>query len=117
MGGLVKYWYLILNLVILLEISRPEFLLLWYLVCIGIPEKELHARTHRSKLQLALLQEVDQSRVRLSSRFTSVSKTASGTLLLEFQDGFTDEVDLLVGADGVRSVSKLGLNTTPRTAF
>ncbi|RDL35181.1 Uncharacterized protein BP5553_07112 [Venustampulla echinocandica] len=70
----------------------------------GVPKTQLHARTHRAKLQQALIDEVDQSRVRLSSRLVSVVKKPSGKLLIEFQDGFKDEVDLVVGADGVRSV-------------
>ncbi|RDW74951.1 hypothetical protein BP6252_06093 [Coleophoma cylindrospora] len=70
----------------------------------GVPENQLHARTHRAKLQLAMLKEVDQNRVRLSSRLIKVDRMPSGKLLIEFQDGFIDEVDLLVGADGIRSV-------------
>ncbi|TVY51379.1 Salicylate hydroxylase [Lachnellula cervina] len=69
-----------------------------------IPKAHLHARTHRAKLQLALLKEVEQSHVRLSSRLVSVNQKASGKLVIKFQSGFEDEVDLLVGADGVRSV-------------
>jgi salicylate hydroxylase len=72
---------------------------------IGVPESQLHARTQRSKLQLALLKEVDQSRLRLSSRLIRIDQQPSGKLSIEFEDGFRDEVDLLVGADGVRSVS------------
>jgi len=82
---------------------------------IGVPKSQLHARTHRSKLQLALLKEVDQSRVRLSSRLIRVDQQDSGKLSIEFEDGFIDEVDLLVGADGVRSVSfilRLCINVT-----
>lgn len=78
-------------------------------MAIDVPEDQLHARAHRAKLQLALLKEVDLNHVRLASRLSRVGKKPSGKLLLEFQDGFKDEVDLLVGADGVRSVNTLHL--------
>ncbi|TVY20503.1 Salicylate hydroxylase [Lachnellula arida] len=69
-----------------------------------VPKAHLHARTHRAKLQFALLKEVEQSHVRLSSRLVRVNQEPSGKLVIKFQNGFEDEVDLLVGADGVRSV-------------
>ncbi|KAN0102110.1 FAD/NAD(P)-binding domain containing protein [Hyaloscypha variabilis] len=37
-------------------------------------------------------------------RLITIEEQPSGKLLLKFEDGFTDLVDLLVGADGVRSV-------------
>ncbi|PMD42169.1 FAD/NAD(P)-binding domain-containing protein [Hyaloscypha variabilis F] len=39
-----------------------------------------------------------------TSRLITIEEQPSGKLLLKFEDGFTDLVDLLVGADGVRSV-------------
>ncbi|KAI2825435.1 hypothetical protein CBS147343_8980 [Aspergillus niger] len=70
----------------------------------GTPPRYLHARTLRSVLQQALLKGVDKSKLRLSSRLAEVVQLASGAFFLRFEDGHTDEVDLLVGADGVRSV-------------
>lgn len=63
-----------------------------------------HARCHRAKLQNALLREVDKTRVNLSSKLVRIEKTPSGQVLLQFANGFEEEVDLLVGADGIRSV-------------
>ncbi|EHY59865.1 hypothetical protein HRR90_008747 [Exophiala dermatitidis] len=68
------------------------------------PPQHLHARTRRSVLQNALLKEVDLSHVRLKSRLVKIERQANGRLRLMFEDGFEDEVDLVVGADGVRSV-------------
>ncbi|OLN83310.1 Salicylate hydroxylase 2 [Colletotrichum chlorophyti] len=67
------------------------------------PPQQLSCRLVRAKLQAALLKEVDQSRVKTSKKLTSISKLPSGTIEIRFEDGFTDEVDLLVGADGIRS--------------
>ncbi|EED17187.1 monoxygenase, putative [Talaromyces stipitatus ATCC 10500] len=68
------------------------------------PPEHFHARAFRSVLQKALLSNVDKSRLRLASRLERVVGTPTKTLQLHFQDGHVDEVDLLVGADGVRSV-------------
>ncbi|KAL1989246.1 hypothetical protein VTN96DRAFT_8 [Rasamsonia emersonii] len=70
----------------------------------GTPLDQLHARTQRSKLQQVLLKEVDQSNVFVAHRLVRVSRTASKRLTVHFQNGYSDEVDLVVGADGVRSV-------------
>ncbi|PWY82077.1 FAD/NAD(P)-binding domain-containing protein [Aspergillus heteromorphus CBS 117.55] len=70
----------------------------------GTPERYLSARALRSVLQKALLKGVDKSKLRLSSRLVEITDLPSGAFFLRFEDGLTDEVDLLVGADGVRSV-------------
>ncbi|PWY81758.1 monooxygenase [Aspergillus sclerotioniger CBS 115572] len=70
----------------------------------GTPPRYLHARALRSVLQKALLKGVDQSKLRLSSQLVEVTQLPSAAFFLRFEDGHTDEVDLLVGADGVRSV-------------
>ena len=59
----------------------------------------------RGKFQAALLKEVDQSRVKVGKKLVSIAKLPNGKVFIEFEDGETDEVDLLVAADGIRSVS------------
>ncbi|OJJ63585.1 hypothetical protein ASPSYDRAFT_38165 [Aspergillus sydowii CBS 593.65] len=72
------------------------------------PAHHLHARAFRSVLQRALLSNTDKSKLRLSSRLVHIHEnnnpSGSGSLSLLFADGHRDEVDLLIGADGVRSV-------------
>lgn len=57
-------------------------------------------------MQQALLKEVDQSRIRVGKKLENVEKLISGKLRITFAGGFSDEVDLVVGADGIRSVSE-----------
>ncbi|KAM5379674.1 hypothetical protein ACJZ2D_003868 [Fusarium nematophilum] len=68
------------------------------------PPSQLSCRLKRAKLQAALLKEVDQSRIRLSKKLVNIQKLPSGRVLVQFDDGHTDEVDLLIAADGIRSV-------------
>ncbi|WOO82128.1 FAD-dependent monooxygenase sorC [Vanrija pseudolonga] len=70
------------------------------------PPHQQHARVHRAHLQQALLRQVDASRIRTAHKLVSVSTLPSGRLRLAFANGFEDEVDLLVGADGIRSVRR-----------
>ncbi|KAF7554124.1 hypothetical protein G7Z17_g3139 [Cylindrodendrum hubeiense] len=63
----------------------------------------LGGQQRRALLQAALLKEVDQSRVQVSKKLVQVEKLPSGKVEIKFEDGHTDQVDLLVGADGIRS--------------
>ncbi|KAI1777189.1 FAD/NAD(P)-binding domain-containing protein [Hypoxylon cercidicola] len=70
----------------------------------GTPIHQHPCRAHRAKLQQALLKEVDPSRIRVGRKLTEISRIEDGERLrLRFDDGSTDEVDILVGADGIRS--------------
>ncbi|KAM0227398.1 hypothetical protein ACHAPO_011584 [Fusarium lateritium] len=60
-------------------------------------------RVHRGKLQRALLKETDPCRIRPGMKLGSIELLPCGKLHLTFDNGFTDNVDLLVGADGIRS--------------
>lgn len=63
-------------------------------------------RVHRGKLQKALLKEIDQDRIRTGAKLENIERLPSGKLRLIFSNGLTSEVDLLIGADGIRSVSE-----------
>ncbi|KAJ3455849.1 hypothetical protein MRS44_017331 [Fusarium solani] len=60
-------------------------------------------RVNRGKLQKALLREANQNRIRTGAKLANVERLPCGTLRLIFSDGLTSEVDLLIGADGIRS--------------
>ncbi|KAH7376655.1 hypothetical protein B0T11DRAFT_314923 [Plectosphaerella cucumerina] len=67
------------------------------------PTSQLSCRVRRSILQAALLKEVDKSKVKLSARLVGLEKLSNGQVKISFDDGSTDQVDLLVAADGIRS--------------
>ncbi|KAJ5598575.1 Pyridine nucleotide-disulfide oxidoreductase class-II [Penicillium hordei] len=60
-------------------------------------------RIHRGRLQKALLKNVDQRRVQPGKKLVKVERVDSGRLRLVFSCGSLDEVDLIIGADGIRS--------------
>ncbi|KAK1704323.1 hypothetical protein BDP67DRAFT_214525 [Colletotrichum lupini] len=67
------------------------------------PPQQVSCRMVRAKLQAALLKEVDQNRIKTSKKLVDITKLSTGRIAIRFEDGFSDEVDLLVGADGIRS--------------
>jgi len=90
----------------------------------NIPESQRSSRVVRAKLQAALLKEIDQSRVVVGKKLVEVNPLPNGKVKIRFEDGPTDEVDLLVGADGIRSVSSIepsairsNFNTIVRTVL
>ncbi|EJT99011.1 FAD/NADP-binding domain-containing protein [Dacryopinax primogenitus] len=63
-----------------------------------------YARVERYKLQNALLKEVPDGLIQLNKRLVEIRESDAG-LALKFEDGTTSsDIDLLVGADGIRSV-------------
>ncbi|KAI0884182.1 FAD/NAD(P)-binding domain-containing protein [Annulohypoxylon maeteangense] len=69
-----------------------------------VPLDRRSCRLARSKLQSALLKNVDQTHINLSKKLVRVEHLPDNRVRISFEDGFVDEVDLLVAADGLRSV-------------
>jgi salicylate hydroxylase len=63
------------------------------------------ARYHRGHLHQALLENVPRDIIHLGKRLVSASADPQNGVTLEFRDGTTAAADILVGADGLRSVS------------
>ncbi|KAJ4197126.1 hypothetical protein NW767_009018 [Fusarium falciforme] len=61
-------------------------------------------RAQRSVLQQALLKEVPAGIIHIGKKLTTIERLPSGKIELTFADGSRDQVHLLVGADGIRSV-------------
>ncbi|RSL39574.1 hypothetical protein CEP53_013956 [Fusarium sp. AF-6] len=61
-------------------------------------------RAQRSVLQQALLKQVPAGIINIGKKLTRIERLPSGKIELAFADGSRDQVDLLVGADGIRSV-------------
>ena len=61
-------------------------------------------RTQRARLQQALLKAAPEERIHLEKRLGQVDLLPSGQVRLTFEDGFSTDVDLVIGADGIRSV-------------
>ncbi|CAH0043788.1 unnamed protein product [Clonostachys solani] len=70
----------------------------------GIPLKYQSCRMARSKLQTALLTSVNRAHIHVSKRLVDIQHTEDNRVRIFFEDGFSDEVDLLVAADGLRSI-------------
>lgn len=62
------------------------------------------ARFHRGHLQQALLKHVPRDIIHLRKKIVSASVDPRHHVRMEFQDGSTATADLLIGADGIRSV-------------
>ncbi|KAF3047960.1 hypothetical protein E8E12_001406 [Didymella heteroderae] len=69
-----------------------------------IPRAHQTCRLTRAKLQSALLKNVDESHVHVGKRLVNIEQLENKRVRIVFEDGFTDEVDVLVAADGIRSL-------------
>ncbi|KAI0008750.1 FAD/NAD(P)-binding domain-containing protein [Xylariaceae sp. FL0662B] len=61
-------------------------------------------RTQRTQLQAALLAHVKPGTIQLSKKLTKMTDKGASGVELHFEDGTTVAADLVVGADGIRSV-------------
>lgn len=61
-------------------------------------------RTQRTKLQSALLAHVPPGVIRLSKKLDKIMDLGDKGIELQFADGTSETADLVVGADGIRSV-------------
>jgi salicylate hydroxylase len=61
-------------------------------------------RTQRTKLQSALLSQIRPGTIQLSKKVSGVTDIGAAGVKLTFQDTSTATADLVVGADGIRSV-------------
>lgn len=57
---------------------------------------------HRARLQQALLNELDQSKIHLDKKLSSL-KQSDREVNLEFEDGTSIPAELVIGADGIKS--------------
>ncbi|KIP02135.1 hypothetical protein PHLGIDRAFT_112385 [Phlebiopsis gigantea 11061_1 CR5-6] len=81
----------------------------WFRFHSGMGEHEvlsdiLHG-VHRAVFMDALVQNVDPARAHFKKRCTHLSEHPSGKgMVIHFQDGTTAEADIVLGADGIKSV-------------
>ncbi|KAJ4984819.1 hypothetical protein SVAN01_09692 [Stagonosporopsis vannaccii] len=61
-------------------------------------------RTQRTKLQSALLSQVSPGAIQLSKKLLKIEDRGVAGVELQFKDGSSTVADLVVGADGIRSV-------------
>lgn len=64
-------------------------------------------RTQRTKLQSALLAHIDPGTIKLGKKLSKIIDKQEQGVELQFKDGSVVEADLVVGADGIRSVRPL----------
>ncbi|KAK6217788.1 hypothetical protein LQW54_003297 [Pestalotiopsis sp. IQ-011] len=74
----------------------------------NVPQEHQSCRLARAKLQAALLKEVDSKRVHVGKRLVAITHLPNdkgrNRIRLTFQCGYIADVDLLVAADGSRSL-------------
>ncbi|KAF1811627.1 putative monooxygenase [Eremomyces bilateralis CBS 781.70] len=74
-------------------------------------------RVRRMQLQSALLDRIPPGVIQLSKRLTALENRESGRVRLIFEDGATATADLVVGADGIRSVVRENIFPDHKTTF
>lgn len=69
--------------------------------------EQLHytARFHRGHLQQALLKHIPRDTIHLKKKLVAAAVSEEDGVQMTFQDGTTAKADVLVGADGIASVS------------
>lgn len=72
---------------------------------VELPLKYQPRRVRRTHLQSALKAQVAPGIIQLNKRLSLLEDLGDRGVKLTFQDGATTEVDLVVGCDGIRSVS------------
>jgi 2-polyprenyl-6-methoxyphenol hydroxylase-like FAD-dependent oxidoreductase len=76
----------------------------------NVPDPRHHTtRFHRSHLHSALLEHVPRESVHLGKRIVRAEANREGVSLY-FEDGSSAHGDVLIGADGIRSVCDVRLN-------
>ena len=89
-------------------------------------DAEEHAAqgVHRAAFLDALVQHVDAERAHFHKRCTHLTESPTGKgIVLNFQDGSTAEADVVLGADGIKSVVRrytmdtAGLGADPNLKF
>ncbi|KAL1879471.1 hypothetical protein Plec18167_003926 [Paecilomyces lecythidis] len=69
-----------------------------------LPLKYHPRRVRRTRLQSALLKHVPEGLIQLNKQLVSLENLQDGGVRLLFGDGTSDIADLVIGADGIRSV-------------
>jgi len=68
------------------------------------PPEDQALRVRRTRLQKCLLDVVPKGIIQLNKRLVSVEDLDDEGVRLRFEDGREERVDLVIGADGIRSV-------------
>ncbi|WYZ36211.1 hypothetical protein EsH8_XI_000094 [Colletotrichum jinshuiense] len=76
-----------------------------------------HRRVRRTRLQSALLDRVPEGIIQLGKRLKSLDDLKDGGVGLKFEDGTSVTADMLVGADGIRSVTREKIFPDHKTTF
>lgn len=71
----------------------------------SVPVRYQPRRVRRTRLQSGLVTTVPEGIIHLNKGVASVENILDGGVKIKFQDGTETIVDLVVGADGIRSVS------------